>query len=110
MGEGVKTYFTAAPDSSFLTSGVRPRRSRKLVHICKICSHVSNGGAFPDAHWLVVTENPFIPDNPDDIAAASFSTSEQEPTFYWGLFRPLLYSALQGGIAYKWGLRITPGP
>ncbi len=29
----------------------------------------------------------------------------REPSFYPGLFGPLLYLALQGGIAYTWGLQ-----
>jgi len=52
----------------------------------------------------------FFPDFPDDIVAAAFSTPVWEPPFYWGLWRPLLYSALRGGIALIWGLRIQPGP
>ena len=54
--------------------------------------------------------NEFFLGIPDDIAAAAFSTPEWEPSFYWGLLRPLLCLALQGGIACEWGLRIQPGP
>ncbi len=46
-----------------------------------------------------------------DMAAVSFSTPRWEPSFYQGLMRPLLCSALRGGIAYWWGLRTNrPGP
>jgi len=41
---------------------------------------------------------------PDDIAACVFSTIGWEPSFYWGLFGPVLHSALRRGIAYSWGL------
>lgn len=48
---------------------------------------------------------------PDDIVAVLFSTPEWEPSFYWGLLRPLLCLALRGGIAFTWGLRTrSPGP
>jgi hypothetical protein len=42
---------------------------------------------------------------PVDFQAAAFSTQTWEPSFYQGLVRPSLYSALQGGIAYPRGLR-----
>jgi hypothetical protein len=59
----------------------------------------------------MVTGSSFSSGISDDIAAASFSTPEWEPSFYWGLLRPLLCSALRGGIAYEWGLRTCrPGP
>lgn len=46
-----------------------------------------------------------------DLAAVLFSTLGWEPSFYQGLVRPLLSSALRGGIAYRWGLRTDrPGP
>ena len=60
--------------------------------------------------WSIVIGNGLFLGIPDDIAAALFSTPEWEPPFYWGLLRPLLCSALQGGITYAWGLRIQPGP
>lgn len=48
---------------------------------------------------------------PVDFQAAAFSTQSWEPSFYPGLDRPLLYSPLQGGIAYARGLqRPAPGP
>ena len=48
---------------------------------------------------------------PVDIKALSFSAQWQEPSFYWGLFGPSLHLALQGGIAYRWGLwTYDPGP
>jgi hypothetical protein len=59
----------------------------------------------------MVTASSFSSGIPGDIAAASFSTQKWEPSFYWGLFGPLLCSALRGGIAYQWGLRTDrPGP
>ena len=59
----------------------------------------------------MVMESPFSSDIPGDIVAASFSTPEWEPSFYWGLLGPLLCSALRGGIAFQWGLRThRPGP
>ena len=58
-----------------------------------------------------VIGTPRFPSIAGDIAAVSFSTLGWEPSFYQGLFRPLLSSALRGGIAYTWGLRtIRPGP
>jgi hypothetical protein len=67
--------------------------------------------AIPEALQSMVTGSPFSSGVPGDIAAASFSTPEWEPSFYWGLLRPLLCSALRGGIAYEWGLRThRPGP
>ena len=58
-----------------------------------------------------MTRDPFSLSIPDDIAAARFSTTEWEPSFYWGLLRPSLCSALRGGITYPWGLRMNyPGP
>jgi len=58
-----------------------------------------------------MTRDPFSLGIPDDIAAARFSTPAWEPSFYWGLLRPSLCSALRGGIAYAWGLRMNhPGP
>jgi hypothetical protein len=49
--------------------------------------------------------------NPDDIKTLTFSTFRWEPPFYQGLSGPLLCSALQGGIASSWGLRLwVPGP
>ena len=67
-------------------------------------------GAIPGARWSIVIGNEVFLGIPDDIAAAAFSTPEWETFFYWGLLRPLLCSALQGGITYWWGLRIQPGP
>jgi hypothetical protein len=59
----------------------------------------------------MVTGSSFSSGIPGDIAAASFSTPEWEPSFYWGLLGPSLCSALRGGIAYEWGLRTCrPGP
>ena len=49
--------------------------------------------------------------NPGDIIALTFSTFRWEPPFYQGLSGPLLCSALRGGIASSWGLRLwIPGP
>lgn len=53
----------------------------------------------------MVTGSSFSSGIPGDTAAASFSTPEWEPSFYWGLLRPLLCLALRGGIASAWGLR-----
>jgi hypothetical protein len=47
----------------------------------------------------------------DDFQALVFSDDNREPSFYQGLFGPLLCLALQGGIAYTWGLQaIDLGP
>ncbi len=42
---------------------------------------------------------------PENFTADAFSAREREPSFYQGLSGPSLRSALQGGIAYPWGLR-----
>src|SRR5262249_19144599 len=40
----------------------------------------------------------------DEIEARVFSRREREPSFYQGLFGPLLRLVLRGGIAYPWDL------
>jgi hypothetical protein len=47
----------------------------------------------------------------DDIEAELFFLKVREPSFYLGLFGPLLLSVLRGGIAYTGGLRLeSPRP
>ena len=43
----------------------------------------------------------------DEIEAFLFSRKEREPSFYRGLFGPLLLSVLRGGIAYPWDIGST---
>ncbi len=59
----------------------------------------------PDAPCSMVICDPSSSGIPGDIAAALLSTPRWERSFYRGLLRPLLYLALRGGIAYRWGLR-----
>jgi hypothetical protein len=67
--------------------------------------------AVPLVPTLAVIRTPHPVSFAGNIVAVLFSTPRWEPSFYQGLARPLLSSALRGGIAFQWGLRTDrPGP
>ena len=110
-GGGCQDTLPHPPDVSHLASGVRPHCSPDLAHRLLMQEHTRGSRAIPGAPWSMVMGSSFSSGIPGDIAAAPFSTPEWEPSFYQGLLRPLLCSALRGGITYQWGLRIgCPGP
>jgi hypothetical protein len=91
MGQAVKTYLDNTLSDVVLTASVRcfrrPGRSGAER------DGVFEGGSRPDEG-----------ETRDPGTAGSFSAQKREPSFYRGLFGPLLRSALQGGIAYPRGL------
>jgi len=111
MGEDVKTDFPMHRVLSVLHPGVRPRGCPEVAHTLLVWEQTGESRAIPETLRSMVTASPFSSGIPGDIAAASLSIPEWEPTIYWGLLGPLLCSALRGGIAYEWGLRThRPGP
>jgi hypothetical protein len=91
MGQAVKTHLPYTLSAFVLTASVRCFRRPK--------------------RWLAEQDGrleggslPWRDETPGSIAADLFSAREREPSFYRGLWGPLLRSALQGGIAYSGGL------
>jgi len=88
MGLAVKTHIHNTQAAYFLTAGVR------LVWIAGSMTLGVDGCA---PRLRIAVRKTFT--------AVAFSAGGREPSFYLGLCGPLLRSALQGGIAYPWGLR-----
>lgn len=111
MGQDVKTYVFPSLGALGLASSVRPRWSEELVCTSPSQKHPRYSRADPWASGFQVISHQRYNGIPVDIKALSFSAQKQEPSFYRGLSGPSLYSALQGGIAYHWGLwTCDPGP
>ena len=113
MGVDVKTNLTARLNG--LTSDGRGSLSRATAGAR---DQVRRGAKMIEAVWrwsrsessLVVVGSEHPAGIPGDCEACSFSTIVWEPSFYQGLFGPMLRSALRRGIAYPWGLQTKLGP
>ena len=86
----VKTHLPHAPSSHFLTVGVR------MVWIAR---STTQGGEGCARRVRIAVRKTFT--------AVAFSALEREPSFYLGLCGPSLRSALQGCIAFEWGLGLS---
>ena len=93
MGLAVKTHLPHAPSAHFLTVGVR------MVWIAR---STTQGGEGCARRVRIAVRKTFT--------AVAFSALEREPSFYLGLCGPSLRSALQGCIAFEWGLGSLPRP
>jgi hypothetical protein len=89
MGQAVNTHVTHALTANGVTASVRSLRRPE-----------SSGGA----RWVVWGRR-LSARRPGDLPALAFSAGGREPSFYLGLWGPLLRSVRQGGIAYPGGLR-----
>ncbi len=90
MGLAVKTHLPHAPSAHFLTVGVR------MVWIAR---STTQGGEGCARRVRIAVRKTFT--------AVAFSALEREPSFYLGLCGPSLRSALQGCIAFEWGLGLS---
>ena len=90
MGLAVKTHLPHTPSAYFLTVGVR------MVWIAR---STTQGGEGCARRVRIAVRKTFT--------AVAFSALEREPSFYLGLCGPSLRSALQGCIAFEWGLGLS---
>ena len=90
MGLAVKTHLPHTPSAHFLTAGVR---------MVGIAGSTTQGGE-GCAHTVRIAVR-------KTFTAVAFSAPEREPSFYLGLCGPSLRSALQGCIAFGWGLGLS---
>ena len=113
MGEDVKTNHSTRPNG--LESDGRRLESR---HMAGAREAVKPGASRITGGWRLPRSDPpsigrwrsCLVGILGDCEALLFSTIKWEPSFYQGLFGPLLRSALRRGIAYPWGLQTMLSP